>query len=649
MPERRKRVRTGCLTCRQRRVKCDEGKPFCERCKAANISCSGYQSPRHVPINRRTSENSPHSTPAVVPDTPIENTPLVAFPNNPNESQRPHPRARYVLAHHQYSMETVKLLFRPEHLFFWRDHLLEVAWASEYVFDMVCALGTMHRSALLLSKPNDRWRGLDTRIVAFSDYSNVLRQISGQYFNDNPSDCEMLIAVLLLLVYFEFFAGNAAAAFRHFRAAEQHLYNAENIHLQNREVLAMTAREIELVAQIILPLPEFQLSGSPGVMTPDYTSMPPSASAAQERQQLYDLICSRGEMNRAIWTPLSDASTMVDIATIMDFQNDLRRWKESATHIFRNYDDSPHTTLQNGYSWSSFDDLAIPPQPQKIDCMDAAMGAALYNCYMGRTMWMLCCATGEDESYEYSAYAYVYHNMRILESVFRDKDQRKIEERPYLACNALKFGFIPLLYLGAQFCYSLSWRQWISAKLHAIGQEGLYNGNAFASTLENLSLFQSHMERDRPRLYPQKGKSPLGSAHSRIVPILLPDTEGKTFVSYYIQPTGTDHGTSHGMKLPPQAVGRASWERGSDDSPRNLTVDFYDHTSLINQNRTSSCVYYHLAMNEPLAKGWELLLSTQSPNLVDTFIDSLFATTSTARSSASPNSSSTPLTAAWSY
>ncbi|KAL1895886.1 hypothetical protein Sste5346_004983 [Sporothrix stenoceras] len=32
----------GCGTCRRRRVKCDEGRPHCQRCEKAGITCSGY-------------------------------------------------------------------------------------------------------------------------------------------------------------------------------------------------------------------------------------------------------------------------------------------------------------------------------------------------------------------------------------------------------------------------------------------------------------------------------------------------------------------------------------------------------------------------------------------------------------------------------
>ncbi|KAH9212784.1 hypothetical protein DL95DRAFT_339944 [Leptodontidium sp. 2 PMI_412] len=39
------KVRTGCLTCKVRRVKCDEAKPHCNRCIKAGMTCDGYKQP----------------------------------------------------------------------------------------------------------------------------------------------------------------------------------------------------------------------------------------------------------------------------------------------------------------------------------------------------------------------------------------------------------------------------------------------------------------------------------------------------------------------------------------------------------------------------------------------------------------------------
>ncbi|EHK43093.1 hypothetical protein TRIATDRAFT_34316 [Trichoderma atroviride IMI 206040] len=38
----RKRTKTGCLTCRRRRIKCDEGRPICNNCIKSRRDCEGY-------------------------------------------------------------------------------------------------------------------------------------------------------------------------------------------------------------------------------------------------------------------------------------------------------------------------------------------------------------------------------------------------------------------------------------------------------------------------------------------------------------------------------------------------------------------------------------------------------------------------------
>ncbi|CAG9955425.1 unnamed protein product [Clonostachys rosea f. rosea IK726] len=39
---RKSKVRTGCITCKARHVKCDENKPTCKRCASSKIQCRGY-------------------------------------------------------------------------------------------------------------------------------------------------------------------------------------------------------------------------------------------------------------------------------------------------------------------------------------------------------------------------------------------------------------------------------------------------------------------------------------------------------------------------------------------------------------------------------------------------------------------------------
>lgn len=209
---KKRRVKTGCLTCRQRRVKCDEKKPTCDRCQAANVYCDGYDSQRHVESRTQSlADDSVLAKPASSPSKyhsafikyRADGLPLVGWPDNPAYSERPpHQRARDVLAHQQYTFRTAPLLFKEEHLYFWKDLILQTAWYYEYVYDIVLALGTVHRASLLLSQPYERWKGLDTKVIALQMYGDALQQLSAEFRNGKRC-MDIQVGVLLLLVYFE--------------------------------------------------------------------------------------------------------------------------------------------------------------------------------------------------------------------------------------------------------------------------------------------------------------------------------------------------------------------------------------------------------------------------------------------------------------
>ncbi|KAK2001498.1 hypothetical protein LX36DRAFT_653242 [Colletotrichum falcatum] len=60
------KVRTGCKTCKIRRVKCDEARPICERCCKARITCDGYDT-RLTPGDTLAMEGKPKQNPAGTP------------------------------------------------------------------------------------------------------------------------------------------------------------------------------------------------------------------------------------------------------------------------------------------------------------------------------------------------------------------------------------------------------------------------------------------------------------------------------------------------------------------------------------------------------------------------------------------------------
>jgi hypothetical protein len=123
---------------------------------------------------------------------------------NPRQDQRPHARARDLLAWHQFLFRTLPLLFPDEHIRFWRDRLCGEAWETEYLFLTIAALGGLHRAVLMMStsSQNDIDRGLDTKVIAVQTYTEALHMIS-EDLQGVQSPMDVFVGALVLLAYFE--------------------------------------------------------------------------------------------------------------------------------------------------------------------------------------------------------------------------------------------------------------------------------------------------------------------------------------------------------------------------------------------------------------------------------------------------------------
>lgn len=235
MYDRKRRARTGCLTCRARRIKCDEQAPECRRCIAANVACAGYEQQRVVvPVKPQDrARRQRQTTPVLVREDTAgslssgllssgssfrlqseardptitmtgNHTPLVAFPSSPHPSQCPSLGARHVLGYHQVLLRTLPILFPPQHLQFWRDDLLQEAWGCDHLYLTIVALGNSHRAALMTmaDRECDRINGLDMKITAVQLYTQALQELA-KNMEEAKQTPILLVASLCLMAYFE--------------------------------------------------------------------------------------------------------------------------------------------------------------------------------------------------------------------------------------------------------------------------------------------------------------------------------------------------------------------------------------------------------------------------------------------------------------
>ncbi|KAK0724076.1 hypothetical protein B0H67DRAFT_480276 [Lasiosphaeris hirsuta] len=69
----RTKVKTGCATCRIRKIKCDENKPFCKKCTDTSRTCDGYESPFRLVTSQATgTSSSPQRTPAQIASQDVD-------------------------------------------------------------------------------------------------------------------------------------------------------------------------------------------------------------------------------------------------------------------------------------------------------------------------------------------------------------------------------------------------------------------------------------------------------------------------------------------------------------------------------------------------------------------------------------------------
>lgn len=202
MPDRR--VRTGCATCRRRRVKCDEARPICNRCRNANFQCEGYTAPQRlsntsspsISMYSKYSSASPSSksSSASPPDTN-------SFP----EISLRHKdwRREQLPLYHHFVTTTVVRLFRNDHVGFWRDEVVQMSHGIDLVYEALLAIGAMHRSSLIACQAGNGPESMRFKLLGFRSYGEVIRLLPSHLARNTMPDIFASLVVLMLLAYFE--------------------------------------------------------------------------------------------------------------------------------------------------------------------------------------------------------------------------------------------------------------------------------------------------------------------------------------------------------------------------------------------------------------------------------------------------------------
>ncbi|PVH72695.1 hypothetical protein DL98DRAFT_576703 [Cadophora sp. DSE1049] len=216
------KVRTGCGTCRMRRVKCDEGKPTCNRCIKFGVECDGYRPPPKVfepkAAQKREILPNPHQIKTSM-RSGMALPSLGALANSPFAS----------IEEHQYfelfCVRTGYDIFPTFDSGCTRQRLLESCHFNPAIRHAIVALGALDRTAEMVSCFDKMsLTPVERDAAANEHHQNALRQYvkAVKYMAADAAekklDLRTMLLTCLLILAFESWTGNMDLAVKQVHA-----------------------------------------------------------------------------------------------------------------------------------------------------------------------------------------------------------------------------------------------------------------------------------------------------------------------------------------------------------------------------------------------------------------------------------------------
>jgi hypothetical protein len=201
------KTRTGCVTCKIRRVKCDEGKPHCLRCIKFGISCDGYKAIQSQTPAPRSLQPALFCQPHIGP----------CFKTGEEY--------RYFEI---FKTDAIPLLGGVFSSHLWERLIPQASENERFVLDAVIAIGALTRTTkchdadqTLTQFGTGQALSIATRHTPTNDYEYAVRQYSKALremqatLSDGRDLLRKTLLACLLVFCFETFCGNQTTALLH--------------------------------------------------------------------------------------------------------------------------------------------------------------------------------------------------------------------------------------------------------------------------------------------------------------------------------------------------------------------------------------------------------------------------------------------------
>ncbi|KIW32039.1 uncharacterized protein PV07_03616 [Cladophialophora immunda] len=226
LASRRKRaskpkVRTGCKTCKIRRIKCDETKPSCKRCTSTGRKCDGYEFPKESSSGSASTALSPPQQSPV----PFQH---LFQPNSISKPFQGNTQERRIFHRFQYC--TVPAFTGGSETGFWTKLVLKVGHEEPVVRNAIIALGTLHEDY------QDRCGKYSPQLIddqsyryALKLYGGALRDLNQRLNTPSSTNAKLAIISSILFACFEVLRRNNMAAVIHYQQGMRELTRQMNL------------------------------------------------------------------------------------------------------------------------------------------------------------------------------------------------------------------------------------------------------------------------------------------------------------------------------------------------------------------------------------------------------------------------------------
>ncbi|KAH8880779.1 hypothetical protein GQ53DRAFT_773826 [Thozetella sp. PMI_491] len=233
------RSKTGCRTCRIRRVKCDENEPECRRCASTGRKCEWFPAP----------------IPAAGPLVPESRSGSLSRAERPRPAPSEFPQFKI---HELRGFEFFQRRTAPEmcpvfELGFWDSVALQLSRSDPAVLRAAVALGTLHEMQESLGMPVSKDRVADPRhrfaVLQYNMAINTLTERAKEAANGKITAKTRLspLPACLIFTHIDLLRGHYEAAVLHIRSAFAILEESHGLLPSGAETMIRTAfKRLEL-------------------------------------------------------------------------------------------------------------------------------------------------------------------------------------------------------------------------------------------------------------------------------------------------------------------------------------------------------------------------------------------------------------------